>query len=258
MQQKVEGYELGIDGILLYMNIFYVPNYPQLRSTILKEMHNVPYVGHLGYQKTISIVKSHYYWLGMKREIVEYIVKCLECQRFKANHRHPFGLFHPLTIPEWKWEVATMYFITKFPRKNKQHDVIMVVVEKLNKVVHFIPIKVTHKETNVVDIYVREVEHFHDVPKTIMFDRDLKLTTNFWKGLFKGFRTNLNFIIAYHPESDGKIERVKQVIEDMLRIYVMEKPYKWEYYLHFVDFSYNNGYQASLKMSPFEALYGRK
>jgi len=79
----------------------------------------------------------------------------------------------------------------------------------------------------------------------------------FWKCLFKGFKINLNFNTTYHPKTDGKPERVNQVIEDMLRMYVMEKPYKWEYFLHLVEFSYNNGYKASL-MSQFEELYGRK
>jgi hypothetical protein len=76
--------------------------------------------------------------------------------------------------------------------------------------------------------------------------------------LFKGFGTNLNFNTTYHPKSDGKTERINQIIEDMLRMYVMDKPSRWEDYLHLVEFAYNNGYQASLKMSPFEALYGRK
>jgi hypothetical protein len=89
-------------------------------------------------------------------------------------------------------------------------------------------------------------------------DRDTKFTSKFWKGLFKGFGMNLNLNTAYHPESDGKTERVNQAIEDMLRMYVMDKPSKWEDYLHLVEFAYNNGYQASMKMSPFEALYGRK
>jgi hypothetical protein len=75
--------------------------------------------------------------------------------------------------------------------------------------------------------------------------------------LFKGFGTNLNFNTTYHPQSDGKRERVNRVIEDMLRMYVMDKPSKWEDYLHLVEFAYNIGYQASLKMSQFEALYGR-
>jgi hypothetical protein len=97
----------------------------------------------------------------------------------------------------------------------------------------------------------------HGTPKTIVFDRGPKFTSKFWRGLFKGFRTNLNFCTTYHPESYGKMERVNQVIEYMLRMYVMDKPSKWEAYLHLVEFSYNNGYQASLKMRLFEALYGR-
>jgi hypothetical protein len=102
---------------------------------------------------------------------------------------------------------------------------------------------------------MREITRLHGIPKTIVSDRDPKFTSKFWKGLFKGFRTNLNFSTAYHPESDGQTERVNRVIEDILRMYVMDKPSKWEDYLHLVEFAYNNGYQASLKMSPFEALY---
>jgi hypothetical protein len=109
-----------------------------------------------------------------------------------------------------------MDFITGLPRKRKQHDAIMVVVDKLTKVAHFIPLKTTHKSTNVVDIYMMEVAQLHGIPNTIVSDRDPKFTSKFWRGLFKGFRTNLNFSTTYHPESDGQTERVNQVIEDML------------------------------------------
>jgi hypothetical protein len=154
--------------------------------------------------------------------------------------------------------VVTMDFITRFPRTGKLHDSIMVVMDKLTKYSHFIPLKTTHKAADVVDIFMREVARLHRIPKMIVSDRDPKFTLNFWKGLFKGFRTNLNFSTAYHPESDGQKKRVNRVIEDMLRMYVMDKPSKWEDYLHLVEFAYNNGYQASLKMSPFEALYDRR
>jgi hypothetical protein len=91
-----------------------------------------------------------------------------------------------------------------------------------------------------------------------VFDRDPKFTSKFWRGLFKRLGKNMNFSTTYHLESDGKIERVNQMIEDILRMYVMEKPSKWEDYLHLVEFSYNNGYQAYLKINPFETLYGIK
>jgi hypothetical protein len=109
-----------------------------------------------------------------------------------------------------------MDFITKLPRTNNQHNSIMVVVDKLTKVGHFIPIKLTHKETNSIEVYIGEIARLHGIAKKIVSDRDPNFTSNFWKGLFKGFGTYLNFSIVYHPESDGKIERlVNEVIEDV-------------------------------------------
>jgi hypothetical protein len=103
-----------------------------------------------------------------------------------------------------------------------------------------------------------KIARLHGIPEAIFSNRDTKFTSNFWRGLFKGFGTNLNFSMTYHPQPDGQTARFNQVIEDMLRMYVMNKLYKWEDYLHLVEFSHNNGYQTSLNISPFEALYGRK
>jgi hypothetical protein len=225
---------------------------------VLRDMYNFPYVEHPGYQNTIAAIKSQYFWPCMKKEVVECIVKCLECQKVKTNQRHPVGFLHLFPILEWKWEVVTIDFITKLPRIAKQHDSIMMVVDNLTKVAHFIPAKLTHKETKIVDIYMKEIFRLHGVPKEIVSNKDPKFTSNFGKGLFKGFGTNMNFITTYHLESDGKTKRVNQVNEDILRMCVMDKPSKWEDYLHLVDFDYNNGYRASLNMSPFEELYGRK
>jgi hypothetical protein len=258
LQQKIDNFELKEDEIILYIGKIYVPNSQELKSLILKYMNNVPYARHPSYHNTIKFVKSQHYWPGMKIEVVDFIAKCLEFQKVKAKQRHPVGLRQPLPIPMWKWEVVTMDFITKLPKTTKQHDSIMVVVDKLTKGAHFIPVKLTHKETNIVDIYMREIARLHGIPKKIVSNKDSKFTSKFWKGLFNGFATNLKFSTTYHLESDGKTKRVNQVIEDMLRMYVMDKPSKWEDYFHLAEFAYNNGYQASLKMIPFEALYGRK
>jgi hypothetical protein len=147
--KKYKDYKMEEDGILLYRNKVYVPNSQELRNLVLKEMHNVPYVGHPGYQKTIAVVRGQYYWPGMKKDVVDFIARCMECQKVKVEHRHPVGLLQPFPIPEWKWEIVTIDFITKFPRTTRQHDSIMVVVDKLTKVAHFIPVKMTHKATNI-------------------------------------------------------------------------------------------------------------
>jgi hypothetical protein len=123
----------------------------------------------------------------------------MECQKVKTEHRHPAGLLQPLPIPEKKWEVITMDFITRLPKTNKQHDSIIVVVDKLTKVAHFVPMKTTHTTTNIEEIFMKEIARLHGIPRTIVLDRDTKFTSNFWRGLFKGFGTNLNFITTYHP-----------------------------------------------------------
>jgi hypothetical protein len=105
---------------------------------------------------------------------------------------------------------------------------------------------------------MREIARLYGLSKEIMSDRDPNFTSNFCKSLFKGFSTDLNFNTTYHPESDGKTERINRIIDDMLRMYVMENPSIWEDFINLVEFDYNNGYQESLNMSMFEPLYGRK
>ena len=140
----------------------------------------------------------------------------------------------------------------------RQHDSIMVVVDKLTKLAHSILVKSKHKTDDITNIFMKEIFKLHGFPKEVISDRDTKFTSNFWKGLFADLGTKLNFSTTYHPQTDGQTERVNQVLEYMLHMYVMGKSTKWEDYLHLVEFAYNNGHQASLGMSPYEALYGRR
>jgi hypothetical protein len=151
-----------------------------------------------------------------------------------------------------------MDFITGLPNSTKKNDAIMVVVEKLSKSSYFVPIKSTCKAIDIANIFMKEIFRLQDMPKEIVFGQDNKFTSSFWKSLMVGFETKLLFGTTYRPQTDGKTERVHQIIEDMLRMHVMHQPKKWEDYLPLVDFSYNNGYHESLKMSPFEVLYGRQ
>ena len=134
----------------------------------------------------------------------------------------------------------------------------MVVVDKIIKETHFIPIKTTYKVANIADIFMKQVFRLHGIPKLIISDRDPKFTGNFQKSLFKGLDTKLNFSTTYNSQTNGQTKRVSQVLEDMLRMYVRYYPKKWEDYLHSVEFAYNNHYQASTKLSTFKILYGRK
>ena len=102
LEKRYEGYKLEEEGILTYKGRIYIPNVADLRRIVMDEIHQTPYSGHLGYQKTTSTAKKKYFWPGMKKEITEYISKCMKCQQVKVEHQHPIGLLHPFPVLEWK------------------------------------------------------------------------------------------------------------------------------------------------------------
>eukprot|EP00253_Pinus_taeda_P014513 PITA_14513 len=198
--------------------------------------------------------KKLFFWSGMKRDITQFVAKCLECQQVKADHCHLAGLLQPHDIPMSKWETISMDFITGLLLTSQRHNAILVVVDKLTKSAHFIPVRDTYDVADVARVFISEIIRFHGVPKKIISDRDSRFTSRFWMQTALG--TQLNLSTAYHPETNGQTERVNQVLEDMLRMYVMDQQSHWEKYLPLVEFAYNS-YHNSIGMPPFEALYGR-
>ncbi|GJY32495.1 putative reverse transcriptase domain-containing protein [Tanacetum coccineum] len=106
--------------------------------------------------------------------------------------------------------------------------------------------------------YLKEVVSRHGVPVSIISDRDSKFASHFWRSLSKALGTQLDMSTAYHPQTDGQSERTIQTLEDMLRACVMDFGKSWDRHLPLVEFSYNNSYHTSIKVAPFEALYGQK
>lgn len=203
-------------------------------------------------------LKAQFWWHKMKREIGSYIAKCDICQRVKAGHQRPAGLLQPLQIPEWKWDSVGMGFITGLPTSSRGNDSIWVIVDRLSKVAHFLPVKTPYQRSKLAELYIARIVSLHGVPKNIVSDRGTQFTSRFCTKVQEGLGTRLDFNTAYHPQTDGQTERVNQILEDMLRACVLEYGSKWEDCLPFAEFSYNNSYQASLQMAPFEFMYGRK
>jgi len=194
----------------------------------------------------------------MKREIAKYVAECDTCQRVKDSQLKVAGTLHPLPIPSWKWEDISMDFIVGLPNTSQHHDSIWVIIDRLTKTTHFIPVHTTCNAKRYAEIYLDRIVCLHRVPKTIISDRGAQLIARFWKQLQESLGTKLIRSLAYHLQTDGQIERVNQILEDMLRACVIHYDKNWDKYLPLAKFSYNNSYQASLKMTPFEALYGRQ
>jgi len=176
----------------------------------------------------------------------------------KASHLKTAGMLQPLPIPSWKWEDIGMDFIVGLPRTSHGYDSIWVIVDRLTKAAHFFPVKTSFMAKQYAELYLTRIVCLYGVPKTIVSDRGSQFVLRFWKSLNEAMGTELLLSSAYHPQTGGQTERVNQILEDMLRACVLTYGKKWETFLPFAEFSYNNSYQASIKMSPFEALYGRR
>ena len=229
MRRKVEegeqpDFAIRNDGALVIGSRLCVPAAEELKGHILGEAHSSAYAMHPDSTKMYRTLKEYYWWSGMKREVVEYVSKCLVFQQVKAERQKPSGLLQPLPIPEWELEHITMDFVFKLPPATQRHDSIWVVVDRLTKSAHFLPIREKLSPHKLAELFINNIVSLHGVPVSIISDRDPRFTSRFWKGLMKELGVKLNLSTAFHPQTDGQSERTIQTLEDMLRSCVL--PFK--------------------------------
>ena len=204
MRKKVEegeqsDFAVRDDGALVMGSRLCVPAAEELKRQILEEDHSSAYAMHPGSTKMYRTLKEYYWWSGMKREVAEYVSKCLICQQVKAERQKPSGLLLPLPIPEWKWEQITMNFVFKLPPTSQRHDNIWIVVDRLTKSAHFLPIHENFSPQKLTELFMSHIVSLHGVPVSIVFDRDPRFTSRFWKRLMKELGVKLNLSTAFHP-----------------------------------------------------------
>ena len=263
MRKKVEegeqsDFSIRDDGALVIGSRLCVPEIGQLKRQILEEAHSSTYAMYPGSTKMYRTLEEYYWWSEMKREVAEYVSKCFICQQVKVKRQKPSGLLQPLPIPEWKWESITMDFVFKLPPTVQRYDGIWVVVDRLTKSTHFLPICEKFSPRKLVEIFMNHIVSLHGVLVSIISHRDPRFTSRFWKGLMKELGVKLNLSIAFHPQTDGQSKRTIQTLEDMLRSCVLQFKGHWNEYLPLAEFTYNNSYHSSIEMSPYEALYGKQ
>ena len=151
-----------------------------------------------------------------------------------------------------------MDFVVRLPLTGRKNDSIWVVVDRLMKSAHFLPVRTDYSLDKLAKLYIKKIVWLHGIPVSIILDRDLRFTSRLWGKLQEALGTRLSFSMAFHPQTDGQLERVIQVLEDMLRSCVIDYEDSWDKHIPLVDFVYNNSFQSSIGMAPYEALYGRK
>jgi hypothetical protein len=229
-------------GVIWFNNCIVVPKNEELHQQILDKAHLSRYSIHPGSTKMYQDLKQHYWWTKMKIQIAHYVAKCDTCRRVKAIHMKTAGPLQSLPIPTWKWEDISMDFIMGLPRTAKGYDSIWVIVDRLTKIAHFLPVKTYYPVLTYAELYIARILSLHGVPKTIVSDRGPQFVSKFWEELHKSLGTKLLHSSAYHPQTSGQTERVNKILEDMLRACVLDFSQKWDECLPLAEFSYNNSY----------------
>nr|GEX26768.1 putative reverse transcriptase domain-containing protein [Tanacetum cinerariifolium] len=152
--------------------------------------------------------------------------------------------------------VIAMDFVTKLLRTSSVHDTIWVIMERLTKSAHFLPMRKDYKMDRLARLYLNVIVTRHDVSISIISYRDSHFTSRFWQTMQEALATRLDMSTTYHPYTDGQSERTIQTLEYMLRACILDFEGSWDVHLPLVEFSYNNSYHSSVRCAPFEALYG--
>ncbi|KAJ9518796.1 hypothetical protein QJQ45_026090, partial [Haematococcus lacustris] len=228
-----------------------VPNDSELRNHILHEMHDAVYSGHVGISKTLERVSRVFWWNTMRADVRYYVSTCDACQRDKASTLKPGGLLNPLSIPDYRWESVSMDFITKLPSGSHGYDAICVFVDRLSKMVHFVPCREDLKARRFAQLFIDHVYKLHGMPAELISDRGSLFTSVFWREVMRRCGSKPALSSSYHPQSDGQTERYNRVLEEMLRHYISPTQSDWPDYLALAEFAVNNSWQESIQSTPF-------
>jgi hypothetical protein len=248
-----QGYSLE-HGIIKFQGRMVIGSNLALQTKLIAQLHDTPLGGHSGIQATYQRAKKLYYWPGMKLAVELYVRQCPICQLAKHSNTKPAGLLQPLPPPARPWEAITMDFIEGLPMSDNA-NVILVIVDRLTKYAHFLPLKHPYTAATVAKLYLDNIVKLHGVPLSIISDRDKIFTSAFWRELIKAVCTKLHYSTAYHPQTDGQSERVNQCLEQYLCCAVQDHPKLWRRMLAMAEFWYNTSYHTTIGTTPFQTLY---
>jgi hypothetical protein len=176
---KASFFRIDDEDVLWFKNRLVVPKVPELHQQILDEAHTTRFSIHPGSNKMYQDLKQRFWWTKMKVEIARYVAKCDTCQRVKAVHLKSAGPLHPLPVPSWKWDDISMDFIVGLPKTSKGFDSIWVIVDRLTKQAHFLPVRTDYPVVHYAKLYVDRVVSLHGIPKTIVSDRGTQFVSKF-------------------------------------------------------------------------------
>jgi len=235
------------DGLFLKGDQILVPNDEgqRLRKWCISLHHDPPYIGHLGRERTVELLRKHFLWPNMRQNVKEYIATCDQCQRNKATNQAPPGLLTSLDVPKGLWESISMDLITQLPETERGNTAIVVFVDRLSKMVRLVPVKTAIDAKEYAHVFVREIFAKHGLPASIVSDRDPRFTSEFFRQLCDALGNKQRMSTAFLSQTDGQTERMNRTLEEMLRVFVSPSLTDWDNHLPCCEFAMNNAFNES-------------
>jgi len=257
-KKEMKGIAQGLcqwkDDLLWYQGKIWIPKDEGIRTTLIAKPQEPPRAGHGGTAKTTELISRRYYWPKIREDIKRFIKNCDSCQRTKVVRHAPYGLLQSNEAPDRPWKSIAIDFITDLP-KSDGYDTILVVIDRLTKMRHFIPCSKELDGRQFTYLFMRERVWLHGLPHDMITDRGTLFTSELWKETTGKLGIERRLSTAFHPQTNGETERTNAILEQDLRAYINYQQDNWCGYLRLAEFAYNNGYQQTIKNTPFFANY---
>ncbi|GFU44127.1 transposon Tf2-6 polyprotein [Trichonephila clavipes] len=252
-----------IDGILCRKNFdpdgkLWLPVIPKhLRADILRHFHDAPTAGHLGFAKTYDRIRKRFYWPGMYRNVVRYVMHCRECQRRKSVPQRPPGRLVPIPPAIAPFHRIGIDLLGRFPKSAHGNKWIIVCTDYSTRyaITKALP---TAEVDEIAKFLLEEIVLRHGAPRVIITDRGAVFRSRLVSSLVDLCNIDHRFTTAYHPQTNGLTERFNKTLADMLSMYVDVEQKNWDEILPFVTFAYNTAKQETTGFTPFYLLHGRE
>ncbi|UYV79989.1 K02A2.6-like [Cordylochernes scorpioides] len=260
--ENLKGYQM-IEGVLYKKNydpegkpwLLVVPK--QMRHEILKDVHDTPMAGHLGFAKTYDRVRKRFYWPGLYRTVSQYIAHCKECQRRKGVPQKPPGLLVPIPPTTSPFQKIGIDYLGRFPISHTGNRWIIVATDYLTRFA-ITKAAATAEATELATFLIEDVILKHGAPREIITDRGRNFMSQTIREINNLNGTIHRFTTAYHPQTNGLTERLNKTLTDMISMYVDVDQKNWDNILPYVTFAYNTARQETTGYSPFFLVHGRE
>ena len=234
-------------------NRMFVP--VSVRSQVLQWGHVSRFACHPGMSRTLSLLRRHFWWATMDRDVKEYVLACTVCARGKTSHRPSVGLLRPLPIPGRPWSHIALDFVTGLPPSNGK-TVILTIVDRFSKAVHFIGLPKLPSAHETAGLLTNHVFRLHGIPVDIVSDRGPQFISQVWKSFCQALGATVSLSSGFHPQTNGQSERANQDLESAIRCVAAINPSSWNSQLCWIEYAHNSLSSAATGVSPFEASLG--